>query len=98
MNQSDLVKQVAALVGQPITITASVIDAALTSIIDAIARGDTVKLKGFGQFEVIARGQRLGRNPKTGEPMEIPPMKTPKFRVGRTFRDAVNGRDIVRNR
>ena len=86
MNQSELVKQVAALVDQPATTTSAVIDAALAHIMVAVAKGDVVKLQGFGQFEFIARGKRAGRNPQTGEPKEIPPMKVPKFRPGRSFR------------
>ena len=91
VNQSELVKQVAALVDQPVTTTSAVIDAALARIMVAVAKGDVVKLQGFGQFEFIARGKRAGRNPQTGEPKDIPPMKVPKFRPGRSFRDVVNG-------
>ena len=91
MNQSDLVKQVAALADQPVSTTAAVIDAALARIMMAVAKGEAVKLQGFGQFEFIARGKRHGRNPQTGEPKVIPPMKVPKFRPGRSFRDLVNG-------
>ena len=91
MNQSDLVRKAAALADQPVTTTSAVIDAALSIIMEAVTRGDTVRLKGFGQFGVVARGQRPERNPRTGEAKEIPPMRTPKFWHNKIFRDALNG-------
>ena len=57
----------------------------------ALARGEEFTMVGFGSFSVTARPARLGRNPKTGEPIEIPACKMPKFKVGKKLKDVVNG-------
>jgi DNA-binding protein HU-beta len=69
----------------------AMIDATLRSISKAVVEGDTVQLIGFGSFGTGARAARTGRNPKTGEPLQIPASKTVKFTAGKAFKDAVNG-------
>ena len=54
--------------------------------------GDKVQLVGFGTFEVSERAAREGRNPQTGETMEIKASKTPKFKAGKALKDVVNGK------
>ena len=58
----------------------------------ALEAGDTVKLSGFGNFELRKKSERPGRNPKTGEPLKIAASKTVKFSAGKAFKDAVNKR------
>jgi DNA-binding protein HU-beta len=91
MNQSDLVKHVAESTGQTRDAVAKSVDAVLSTIMVALARGEDVSLKGFGSFEPLSRGERVGRNPKTGEPKTIPARKAPKFRPGKVFKNVING-------
>ncbi len=67
-----------------------VVDDLLELIADALAKGDKVVLSGFGTFEVRTRVARSGRNPRTGETIDVPEQKTPAFKVGKLLKDAVN--------
>lgn len=63
---------------------------AFTNIVaDTLIDGDKVSITGFGTFEVVERAARTGRNPKTGESIEIGASKSPKFKVGKALKDAV---------
>lgn len=59
---------------------------------EALTKDEKIQLVGFGTFEVSERASRTGRNPKTGESMEIPASKAPKFKAGKALKDAVNAR------
>ena len=59
-------------------------------IIDAMARGDRVELRGFGAFSVKHRDARVGRNPRTGESVEVPEKRVPFFKTGKDLRDRMN--------
>ena len=65
------------------------LDATIKIISDALAKGDSVGLIGFGTFEVRDRKARSGRNPQTGEPIQIPAKKVPAFKPGKKLRMAV---------
>jgi len=67
-----------------------VVDDLLDLIAEALAKGDKVVLSGFGTFEVRTRVARSGRNPRTGETIDVPEQKTPAFKVGKLLKDAVN--------
>ena len=58
-------------------------------VTEALVAGDRVSLVGFGAFEVTNRAARMGRNPQTGEDMEIPATKAPKFKAGKILKEAV---------
>jgi integration host factor subunit beta len=62
-------------------------------IIEALARGDRVELRGFGAFSVKARDARIGRNPRTGESVAVASKKVPFFKTGKRLRDRLNGHD-----
>ena len=68
----------------------------VTTIFDeitaALARGDRVELRGFGAFSVKARDARLGRNPRTGESVQVEDKKVPFFKTGKLLRDRLNGK------
>jgi len=66
------------------------IDTVLSSISDALSNGDQVSLVGFGTFLVRERAARTGRNPRTGEAIEIKAAKNPSFKAGKALKDAVN--------
>jgi len=67
-----------------------VVEAIFDSIKDALARGERVEIRGFGNFSLRSRGARRARNPKTGEPVDVPPKKVPYFKVGKELREMLN--------
>lgn len=66
------------------------IDTVISSITEALSNGDQVSLVGFGTFLVRERAARTGRNPRTGEALEIKAAKNPAFKAGKALKDAVN--------
>lgn len=69
----------------------TIIDAVLSTITTAMASGDEVRLVGFGNFYVTNRAASKGRNPRTGEEIQIKASKMPKFRAGKQLKETVNG-------
>jgi DNA-binding protein HU-beta len=90
MNKQELVDAVASEVGIAKSAAADAIDAFLATVTNAVVEGDPVQLIGFGSFSMGARAARSGRNPKTGEALQIAAAKTVKFTAGKAFKDAVN--------
>ncbi len=72
--------------------SAELLEAVLSQISDALARGETVKISSFGTFSVRQKGQRIGRNPKTGEEVPILPRKVLVFRPSQVLKSRVNDR------
>jgi integration host factor subunit beta len=70
-----------------------VVDVVLEEIAKALERGDRVELRGFGAFSVRKRAARLGRNPRTGEQVEVEAKQVPFFRAGKEIRQKLNGGD-----
>lgn len=68
-----------------------IVNVILDEIIDALARGDRVELRGFGAFTVKHRTARQGRNPRTGEPVSVDEKFVPFFKTGKELRDRLNG-------
>lgn len=89
MNKNELVTAVAAATGLSKADAAKAVDGVFQSITDALKTGDEVRLVGFGTFNVAERAQSEGRNPRTGEKIDIPASKLPKFRAGKGLKDAV---------
>lgn len=90
MNKSELIDAVASSADLPKAAAGRALDAVIDSITDALKEGDTVSLVGFGVFSVKERAARTGRNPQTGEPIEIKAAKVPSFKAGKALKDAVN--------
>jgi len=90
MNKSELIDAVANATGLSRNEAAGATDAVLNSIVDALAGGDQVNISGFGTFSVRERAARSGRNPQTGETIQIKASKSPGFKAGKAFKDAVN--------
>ncbi|MDH4187992.1 MAG: HU family DNA-binding protein [Nitrospira sp.] len=88
MNKADLVSEVARVVNTKKEAQAAV-DCVFSTIANALKRGDTITLVGFGTFKVAERTARKGRNPQTGEEIEIKAKKVPKFLAGKGLKDAV---------
>jgi DNA-binding protein HU-beta len=89
VNKAELIEKVASKTKLTKVQSEGVIDAALEIISKAVAKGDEVKLVGFGTFSMTSRRSRTGRNPKTGTKLVIPAAKVPKFKPGKDFRDLV---------
>lgn len=91
MNKNDLVAAVADDSGLSKKDAASAVDSVINVITDALKSGDEVRLVGFGTFAVAQRAASQGRNPRTGETIEISASKQPKFKAGRALKDSING-------
>mgnify|MGYP002861223944 CR=1 FL=1 len=89
MKKSEFVALVAEKTGLSKKDTEKALNAALETITAALATGDRVQLVGFGTFETKDREARTGRNPSTGEPMEIPAARLPVFKAGKALKDTV---------
>ena len=90
MNKSELINAIADTTEQTKDAVSKTLDAALTTITEALARGEEIALTGFGSFSITDRPARQGRNPRTGEAKEIPASKAPKFQAGKKLKEAVN--------
>lgn len=91
MNKNDLVTVVANASGLTKADAAKAVDGVFDAITDALKTGDDVRLVGFGSFSVAQRAASQGRNPRTGETIQIAASKQPKFSAGKGLKDAVNG-------
>lgn len=91
MNKNDLSAAVAASTGTSKSDAASIIDSVFDTIAGALKSGDSVQLVGFGSFGVVDRAAREGRNPRTGETIQIAASKQPKFKAGKGLKGALNG-------
>ena len=90
MNKNDLIAKVADGADISKADAGSAVEAVLNSITSALKGGDEVRLVGFGTFSVAHRAASEGRNPRTGEKIQIPASKNPKFKAGKQLKDAVN--------
>ncbi len=73
--------------------SADLLESVLNHVSDALARGETVKISSFGSFSVRQKGQRIGRNPKTGEEVPILPRKVLVFRPSQVLKSRINGNE-----
>ncbi|WP_257279690.1 nucleoid-associated protein HU-beta [Endozoicomonas sp. ONNA1] len=90
MNKSELIEAIAASADLPKAAAGRALDAIINSVTNALKDGEQVVLVGFGTFAVKERAARTGRNPQTGEPIEIAASKIPSFKAGKALKDAVN--------
>ena len=89
MNKTELIAAAAAEANVSKKDAAAVIDAAIAAVTAALKKGEKVQLIGFGTFEVRERDARKGKNPKTGEVIEIAATKVPAFKAGAALKNAV---------
>ncbi len=89
MNKSELIDAIADGASLSKADAQRALEATTTSIAKALKKGDTVSLIGFGTFSVKKRAARTGRNPATGETIKIKASKTPSFKAGKGFKDAI---------
>ena len=90
MNKSELITAITTSTGLSRKDSAAALDAALNTIISEVAAGNKVSILGFGTFEKRHREARTGRNPQTGESVEIPASDVPAFKAGKGFKLKVN--------
>jgi DNA-binding protein HU-beta len=91
MTKTELIDAIVAGVdGLTKTKAEQALNATLNSIVDAVAKGDSLSLIGFGTFSKGERSERVARNPRTGEEIKVDAAKTVKFKAGQKFKDAVN--------
>ncbi|ASK87728.1 MULTISPECIES: HU family DNA-binding protein [unclassified Sphingorhabdus] len=90
MNKQDLISNVADQSGLSKSDAGKAVDAVFDSISSALSGGGEVRLVGFGTFSTSKRKASTGRNPRTGEPMQIPASTQAKFKAGKGLKDAVN--------
>ena len=89
MNKKELSQELAARRGMTDKAAGELVDAVLDLITEKLSEGEKVALSGFGTFEVRERSARTGRNPQTGEAMEIDARKAPAFRAGKKLKEVV---------
>ena len=90
MNKSDLIDAIALSADISKAAAGRALEATVDSITEALQAGDQVSLVGFGTFQVKDRAARSGRNPQTGETIQIKASKVPGFKAGKALKDAVN--------
>ncbi|HHJ17870.1 MAG TPA: HU family DNA-binding protein [Gammaproteobacteria bacterium] len=90
MNKAELIEAVASSADLSKADATRAVDAVVDNITETLRKGDSVTLVGFGTFEVRSRAARAGRNPQTGETIQIKASKAPAFKAGKAFKDAVN--------
>lgn len=90
MNKRELGDAVAASFGGNKAMGGAAVDAVVDAITKALAKGEKISIAGFGNFEVRDRPARTGRNPRTGEPVQIKASKAPAFKASKNLKDAVN--------
>ncbi|AZN40712.1 MULTISPECIES: HU family DNA-binding protein [Paenibacillus] len=90
MNKTELIAKVAELTDLSKKDASKAVDAVFDAISESLQGGDKVQLVGFGNFEVKSREARKGRNPQTGEEIDIPASKIPSFKAGKSLKDQVS--------
>lgn len=88
-NKAELIENVASSTGFTKKDATAAVDAVFSTIQETLAKGEKVQLIGFGNFEVRERAARKGRNPQTGQEIQIAASKVPAFKPGKALKDAV---------
>lgn len=89
MNKQDIIKTVAANLEVTQKDAAKYVDAVFATIKDAMAKGESVNIAGFGKFKVVEKAESNRRNPQTGEPIMVAAYKAPKFKAATALKEAV---------
>lgn len=91
MNKTELITSVSEKASKSKADTSAVVDALFATISEELGNGGEVRVVGFGNFYVTHRKASQGRNPRTGEPIQIKASNLPKFKAGKGLKDSVNG-------
>lgn len=90
MNKSELIETLAEEVNIPVRDASSATNTILEAMTEALASGNNIEIRGFGSFVVKDYGSYYGRNPKTGEKIQVSPKKLPFFKVGKELKEMVD--------
>ena len=90
MTKAELVEEVSRVSDLTKKHSEIIVETVFQSIIDALHRGEKIELRGFGSFRLRQREPRKGRNPKTGDKVDVPPKKVPYFKPGKELKDLLN--------
>src|ERR687897_729407 len=90
MTKAELVEEVSRVSDLTKKHSEVIVDTVFKSIIDALHRGEKIELRGFGSFRLRQREPRKGRNPKTGDKVDVPPKKVPYFKPGKELKELIN--------
>ena len=90
MTKAELVEEVSRVSELTKKHSEVIVDTVFKAIIDALHRGEKIELRGFGSFRLRKREPRKGRNPKTGDKVDVPPKKVPYFKPGKELKDLIN--------
>lgn len=90
MNKSELIEALAQDIGVPHREAAAITNTVIVTMTEALARGESIEIRGFGSFVIKEYGSYEGRNPKTGKKIKVSPKKLPFFKVGKDLREQVN--------
>jgi integration host factor subunit beta len=91
MTKAELVEEVARTTELTKKHAEIIVNTVFDSIVDSLRTGEKIELRGFGSFRIRRRGSRLGRNPKTGDKVEVPPKRIPYFKPGKELKELLNG-------
>jgi integration host factor subunit beta len=92
MTKADLINIVAKRLDITQVQSGIIVEAALRSVVNALQNGQEVEIRGFGSFRFRNRAPRKGRNPKTGEKVDVPPKRIPYFKMGKELKSLLNGK------
>ena len=90
MTKAELVEEVSGKTGLPKKQAEIVVNTVFESIVETLKTGEKIELRGFGSFRIRKRGSRVGRNPKTGDKVEVPPKRIPYFKPGKELKELLN--------
>jgi integration host factor subunit beta len=95
MTKADLVEEVARVTELTRKDSEVIVDTLFESVIQALRTGDKLEVRGFGSFRVRQRNARVGRNPKTGEKVEVPAKRVPYFKPSKELKDLINQQPVL---
>lgn len=95
MTKAELVEEVSRVSDLTKKHSEIIVETVFQSIIDALHRGEKIELRGFGSFRLRRREPRKGRNPKTGDRVDVPPKRVPYFKPGKELKDLLNQSDAA---
>ena len=96
LTKADLIEEVLRVTALPRKESESIVETICDSIIEAIQKGDKIEIRGFGSFRTRSRRGRVGRNPKTGEKVEVPAKRIPFFKPSKELKDFVNSDEAAK--
>jgi integration host factor subunit beta len=95
LTKADLIEEVLRITELPRKESETIVETIFDSIIESLQNGDKIEIRGFGSFRTRQRRGRVGRNPKTGEKVEVPPKKIPFFKPSKELKDFVNSAEAA---